>query len=154
MRKLLAIRDARLLLAGETLSMFGTWILLIVLAIWVKELTGSSGGGHVVGFAVAVAVAVAVAGVGVSWAIVAFGTAIQRRSPAHLQGRVFSAADTMLTIPQTASIGIGAALVTVLDYRILLAVMATVTILCGVYLLTRESEPDVALAVSTPVPAE
>jgi MFS family permease len=95
-----------------------------------------------------------VAGVGVSWAIVAFGTAIQRRSPAHLQGRVFSAADTMLMIPQTASIGIGAALVTVLDYRILIAVMTTVTILCGVYLLTRESEPDVAIAVSAPVPAE
>jgi MFS family permease len=95
-----------------------------------------------------------VAGVGVSWAIVAFGTAIQRRSPAHLQGRVFSAADTMLTIPQTASIGIGAALVTVLDYRILLAVMTTVTILCGVYLLTRESEPEVVLSVPAPVPAE
>jgi MFS family permease len=96
----------------------------------------------------------AVAGVGVSWAIVAFGTAIQQRSPAHLQGRVFSAADTMLTIPQTASIGIGAALVTVLDYRILLGVMTTVTILCGVYLLTRESEPDVAIAVPSPLPAE
>jgi hypothetical protein len=88
----------------------------------------------------AVLIGFAVAGVGVSWAVVAFGTAIQRRSPAHLQGRVFSAADTMLTIPQTASIGIGAALVTVLDYRILLAVMTTVTILCGVYLLTRRSE--------------
>jgi MFS family permease len=102
----------------------------------------------------AVLVGFAVAGVGVSWAVVAFGTAIQRRSPAHLQGRVFSAADTMLTIPQTASIGIGAALVTVLDYRILLAVMTTVTILCGLYLLTRKSESEVALAVSTPVPAE
>ena len=42
----------------------------------------------------------------------------------------------------------------VLDYRILLAVMTTVTILCGVYLLTREAEPDTALAVSVPVPAE
>lgn len=96
----------------------------------------------------------AVAGVGVSWAVVAFGTAIQRRSPAHLQGRVFSAADTMLTIPQTASIGIGAALATVLDYRILLGVMTTVTILCGLYLLTRKSEPEVAIAVPTPVPVD
>lgn len=96
----------------------------------------------------------AIAGVGVSWAVVAFGTAIQRRSPAHLQGRVASAADTMLTIPQTASIGIGAALVTVLDYRILIAVMTTVTVLCAVYLLTRESEPEVAIAVSRPIPAE
>ena len=89
----------------------------------------------------------AVAGIGVSWAVVAFGTAIQRRSPAHLQGRVFSAADTMLTIPQTASIGIGAALVTVLDYRVLIAVMTAVTILCGVYLLTRRPETREAPAL-------
>jgi hypothetical protein len=46
----------------------------------------------------------------------------------------------MLTIPQTASSGIGAALVTVLDYRLLIAVMSTVTILCGAYLLTRRAE--------------
>ncbi len=85
----------------------------------------------------AVLVGMALAGVGVSWAVVAFGTAIQRRSPAHLQGRVFSAADSILIVPQTGSIAIGAALVTVLDYRILIAVMTTVTILCGVYLLTR-----------------
>jgi len=89
----------------------------------------------------------AVAGIGVSWAVVAFGTAIQRRSPAHLQGRVFSAADTMLTIPQTASIGIGAALVTVLDYRVLIAVMTAVTILCGAYLLTRRPETREAPAL-------
>jgi MFS family permease len=102
----------------------------------------------------AVLVGFAVAGVGVSWAVVAFGTAIQRRSPAHLQGRVFSAADTMLTIPQTASIGIGAALATVLDYRVLLVVMTTVTILCGVYLLTRKAEPEPATLLSTPISAE
>ena len=99
----------------------------------------------------------AIAGVGVSWAVVAFGTAIQRRSPAHLQGRVFSAADTMLTIPQTASIGIGAALVTVLDYRVLIAVMSAVTILCGAYLLTRRAEAREAPALEgmpAPVPVE
>jgi MFS family permease len=95
----------------------------------------------------------AVAGVGVSWTVVAFGTAIQRRSPAHLQGRVFSAADTMLTIPQTASIGIGAALVTVLDYRLLIAVMSAVTVLCGMYLLTRRAETNEAPALDgTPAP--
>jgi MFS family permease len=32
----------RLLLAGETTSMFGDWVLLLVLAIWIKTLTGSN----------------------------------------------------------------------------------------------------------------
>jgi len=53
----------------------------------------------------------------------------------------------MLTIPQTASIGIGAALVTVLDYRVLIAVMTAVTILCGAYLLTRRPETREAPAL-------
>ena len=42
MRALLAHRDVRLLLAGQTLSAFGDWAMLIVLAIWMKTLTGSS----------------------------------------------------------------------------------------------------------------
>jgi MFS family permease len=42
MRTLLSYRDARLLLAGQTLSAFGDWAMLIVLAVWMKSLTGSS----------------------------------------------------------------------------------------------------------------
>ena len=42
MRQLLADRDTRLLLAGQTLSAFGDWAMLIVLAVWMKTLTGSS----------------------------------------------------------------------------------------------------------------
>lgn len=42
MRALLSYRDARLLLAGQTLSAFGDWAMLIVLAVWMKTLTGSS----------------------------------------------------------------------------------------------------------------
>jgi len=42
MRTLLSYRDARLLLAGQTLSSFGDWAMLIVLAVWMKSLTGSS----------------------------------------------------------------------------------------------------------------
>jgi MFS family permease len=38
----LANRDARLLLAGQTLSAFGDWAMLIVLAIWMKALTDSN----------------------------------------------------------------------------------------------------------------
>lgn len=42
MRELLHHRDFRLLLAGQTLSMFGDWTLLLVFGIWAKSLTGSN----------------------------------------------------------------------------------------------------------------
>ena len=40
MRRLLAYRDARLLVAGQSLSAFGDWAMWIVLAVWMKTLTG------------------------------------------------------------------------------------------------------------------
>ena len=43
MRDLLRNRDFRLLFAGQTLSMFGDMAMLIVLAMWAKDLTGSNG---------------------------------------------------------------------------------------------------------------
>lgn len=80
----------------------------------------------------------AIAGTGVSWVIVGFMTAIQLRSPAHLQGRVYSAANALVGTPQTFSIALGAALSTLVDYRILLLVMAAVLAGSAAYLLTRE----------------
>jgi len=78
---------------------------------------------------------------------VGFATAIQVRSPAHLQGRVYSAADTMVGIPQSISIAMGAALSTVVDYRVLVIVMAVVTAIAGVYLVSRRiARPDPVLA--------
>jgi Na+/melibiose symporter-like transporter len=82
---------------------------------------------------------IAVAGFGLPWAVVGFVTAVQRRSPAHLQGRVYSAADTMISTPQTVSIALGAALSTIVDYRLLIACVAIVTLACGAYLLTRRT---------------
>ncbi len=42
MRELLRHRDFRLILAGQSLSMFGDWTLLLVFGIWGKSLTGSN----------------------------------------------------------------------------------------------------------------
>jgi len=53
MRRLLAYRDARLLLAGETLSAFGDWAMWFVMAIWMKSLTGSSAQAGLVFFVLA-----------------------------------------------------------------------------------------------------
>jgi len=78
-----------------------------------------------------------VAGVGIVWAIVAFTTALQTRTPLAIQGRVSAASEISLTFAQTASIAAGAALSTLVDYRILLVAMAAVVLASSVYLVTR-----------------
>lgn len=87
-----------------------------------------------------------IAGVGIVWAIVAFTTALQTRTPLAIQGRVSSAADMSLSVAQTVSIVTGAALSTVVDYRVLLVSMTAVVVASGVYLLTRGDESDVPAA--------
>jgi MFS family permease len=89
----------------------------------------------------AVLVGIAIAGVGLSFAVVGFGTAIQLRTPTELQGRVYSAADTVVGTPQIASIALGAAIVAIVDYRVSIAAMAVVCALCGGY-LTAVGAPD------------
>lgn len=69
--------------------------------------------------------------------------------PADLLGRVDAALTIAITVPQTASIALGAALVAVVDYRFLLAVMAAVIVISVVYLI---GGPDaVAPAGAAPV---
>ena len=90
----------------------------------------------------------AVAGFGISWLIVGFATSVQLRTPQRLQGRVASAAHTSVQTPQTVSIALGAALVSVVDYRVLVVVMAAVVLGSAVYLLTRSRELDVSPEVA------
>jgi MFS family permease len=71
-----------------------------------------------------------VAGTGVPWAIVGLLTAVQTRSPAELQGRVYGTVEMLLSTPQTLSIAVGAGLLAVVDYRLLIA--ATVVVVLGV----------------------
>ncbi len=70
------------------------------------------------------AVAIAGAGVGaigMTWFFVAFGTAVQQHTPDSLQGRTFGSARALVTLAQLTGIGVGAALGTVVGYRLLLA---------------------------------
>jgi MFS family permease len=97
---------------------------------------------------------IVVAGAGVSWVIVGFGTALQRRTPLRLQGRVASAAELFLTT-QTLSIALGAALITFVDYRALVIAMTVVVIACAGYLVTRpvaESTRSPSEALPSPLP--
>jgi MFS transporter len=86
-----------------------------------------------------IAVGIAVAGFGVSWLIVGLMTAVQVRTPLRLQGRVSSAADVLISTPQTVSIAVGAALIAVVDYRVLVVAEALAVALAGAYLLTRRA---------------
>lgn len=81
-------------------------------------------------------------GMGIGRAVVALTTAYQRRSPQHVQGRVAAATNMLFSVPQTVSIAAGAALVSVIDYRLEIVIMGVVTMLAAVYVFSR-SEDDV-----------
>jgi MFS family permease len=78
---------------------------------------------------------IALFGAALPWVAVGLVTVLQRRTPAALQGRTYSAADTALTVPQTVSIAVGAALVAIVDYRLVLLAMALVLVGCAAGLL-------------------
>jgi MFS family permease len=84
---------------------------------------------------VVVLAAMAIAGLAGPWLSVAGITAFQRRTPAAKMGRVFGVLRLALTIPQAASIGIGAALITVVDYRVLLVVIAVAAAASGLLVI-------------------
>ena len=66
--------------------------------------------------------------------MIAFGTLMQLRTPGRLMGRVSTANDVVLGTPQTVSIAVGALLVSLLDYRLIFAIMAGVTAAAAAYL--------------------
>jgi len=103
-RQLLSRRDVRLLLAGQSLSMFGDWAMFIALGIWAKVLTGSNAAAN------------------------------------EVQGRVAAAANMVFSVPQTISIAAGAVLITLVDYRVEIAVMIVVMLAAAAYMLTRRDE--------------
>jgi predicted MFS family arabinose efflux permease len=84
---------------------------------------------------------VVVFGAGIAWVIIAALTAYQRRSPQEIQGRVSAATNMLFSVPQTMSIALGAALITLIPYRIEIVVMGVVTLAAAAYLFTREAEP-------------
>jgi MFS family permease len=90
------------------------------------------------------------AGAAVPAIVVAILTLLQRLSPMHLQGRAYAAFEVATTGPQTAGIGLGAALITFLDYRLMLGAEAVALLLAAVLLARTPTivpeEPVVAVA--------
>jgi Na+/melibiose symporter-like transporter len=85
----------------------------------------------------------AVIGTGVPVLVVGLWTGMQRVTPPHLQGRVFSAVDVLVSTPQTVSLALGAGLATLVDYRGLIAVTVVVLLLSAGYLVTRPAEHSI-----------
>ncbi|MDG4793830.1 MFS transporter [Micromonospora sp. WMMD1082] len=79
-------------------------------------------------------VAVLMAGLSLPLTQVGLHTLVQRRTPPELLGRVAAAAEAVVRCPQALSIGLGALLVGVLDYRLVFALVGLATLLAGNYL--------------------
>lgn len=79
-------------------------------------------------------------GLSIPWLVVAVNTLVQRLTPDQLQGRAWSAVDTISGPPQILAIAVGAALVGIVDYRILLGGMALTAALAAGY-LARSQKP-------------
>jgi predicted MFS family arabinose efflux permease len=95
-------------------------------------------------------VGLACAGLGLSivWINVGAITLIQRRTPAGLIGRVDAALEFAIVVPQAASIALGAVLIAVVSYRILLLAMAAVIAFSAGYLASRREKADCQTAAS------
>jgi MFS family permease len=89
-------------------------------------------------------------GAGLPITVVCITTLLQRHTPAAIQGRVFTTFEMLTGVPQVASIAVGAALVGLVDFHILLSVMAGGLGLAAVYAFVRLREPDAASLLADP----
>jgi MFS family permease len=90
-------------------------------------------------------------GLCIVWINVGAITLIQRRTPADLLGRVDAALEFAIIVPQAASIAVGAALIAVVNYRILLLAMAGVIAFSAGYLVSgREQRFGQTVASASP----
>ncbi|SCG73151.1 MFS transporter [Micromonospora humi] len=79
-------------------------------------------------------VALLLAGVSLPLTMVGLHTLVQRRTPPGLLGRVTAASKALISGPQAVSIGTGALLVGVFDYRLLFVLVGAITTAAGLYL--------------------
>jgi MFS family permease len=111
-------------------------------------------------FVATVIVAALLFGAGICWGTVGMVTMVQRRTPAGLQGRALTATMGIVSAPQTISIALGAALSLVVDYRILLGLVAVVNGLSAFWLARKlasdqaDNQPATASAASQMESAE
>jgi len=100
----------------------------------------------------------ALLGVSIAWIIVGIITLLQRNTPPDLMGRTSAAYTFTYSVPQTLAIALGASLVALVSYQVLLPIVAVIMLLGAAYLLTRpeqrESVERRASAVMVTVPGD
>ena len=96
-----------------------------------------------------------VAGAALVGIVIALVTLLQRRAPRQLQGRVYAAFELTATGPQTAGLALGAALIAVLDYRLVLLGAAAGPLLSAALLAGAPdaAEPHAVEAAGGPMPS-
>jgi predicted MFS family arabinose efflux permease len=75
-----------------------------------------------------VLVSIVAFGVSLPLLVVAYMTLLQRRTPQRLMGRVSTAAEVVMTVPSAVSLALGAALVTLVDWRWIFLVIGVATL--------------------------
>ncbi|WUJ69198.1 MFS transporter [Kribbella soli] len=94
-----------------------------------------------------------ICGLGLPWTFVSFTTLMQRRSPGHLIGRVSTAVEVLLSTPQAISLALGSLLVSLLSYRQIFAIIATVILLGALQIVVTLRDrlcPDLTYGDSEP----
>lgn len=76
-------------------------------------------------------------GAGLPWLIVGVDTLVQLRTPDVILGRTFGAIEVAGSLPQTISIAVGAAAIAVVPYVALIAFVAMVTVIAGLWLFLK-----------------
>ena len=141
----------------------------VVAGLLIGRLTRRSGESHLIalgmgaaglGFAACCVPSVWVVGLGVAligvclpWIIAGYMTLLQRSTPSELMGRTGAAVSVMIAVPQTTAIALGAALIAIVDFRVLLGTMTTLMVAGSLYLLTRGA-PAPEPSPTEPVPAQ
>ncbi len=90
-------------------------------------------------------------GVGVTFLLVGAKTTVQSQTPDRLQGRVTAVFGLVVGVPQTLGVPLGGWLLTVADYRTVLAVAAAGVALASLPALRRPRQTRPARALEQPV---
>ncbi len=95
--------------------------------------------------------ALVLAGAAMTWIGIGSATLIQRRTPPEMIGRVDAVKEVAVSGPQTLFIATGAALVAVLDYRLLLGVVLAAMAISGTWLATRTEQHTATSPAQPPI---
>lgn len=93
----------------------------------------------------------AITGLGLTVALIALLSLLQRVSPPHLQGRVFAGVEVSVTVPQTVAIALGAALVGLVPFRVVLIGQALLMLIGAAALLRRNRDRPAVAPVVAPL---